>query len=65
MVVLYGRWEIKRLFWVINKTATGTVPTGLHNHAYTFTFGYYLRALIFFDVGTYYKDDFFIILLQI
>lgn len=29
---LYGRGEIKRLFWVVNKPATGTVPTGLHNH---------------------------------
>lgn len=26
---LYGRGEIKRLFWVVNKTATGTVPPGL------------------------------------
>lgn len=34
--------EIKRLFSVVNKTATGKVPTGLRNHAYTFTFGHYL-----------------------
>lgn len=37
----YGRAEIKRLFWVVNKTATGTMPTGLHNHVYAFTFAYY------------------------
>lgn len=53
MVVLYGRGEIKRLFWVVNKTATGTMPTGLHNHVYAFTFAYYLCELIFLLVAVF------------
>lgn len=48
MVALYGRGEIKRLFWVVNKTATGTMPTGFHDHVYVFTFAYYLCELIFY-----------------